>query len=53
AELEMTVKQDIDRLKKIRAYRGIRHELGLPVRGQRTKSSFRRGKTVGVKKKQR
>jgi small subunit ribosomal protein S13 len=53
AELEMTVKQDIDRLKKIRAYRGVRHELGLPVRGQRTKSSFRRGKTVGVKKKQR
>ncbi len=50
-QLDMTVKQDIDRLKKIRAYRGIRHELGLPVRGQRTKSSFRRGQTLGVKKK--
>ncbi len=44
---------DIKRLKKIRSYRGIRHTKGLPVRGQRTRSNFRRskGKVVGVVKK--
>ena len=45
---------DIKMLKKIKAYRGIRHSLGLPVRGQRTKSNFRKnkGKVMGVKKKE-
>lgn len=47
--------QDIDRLKLIRCYRGIRHAQGLPVRGQRTRSNARtkRGKrrTVGAIKK--
>jgi small subunit ribosomal protein S13 len=42
---------DIKRLKTIRAYRGMRHALGLPVRGQKTRSHFRTGGTVGVKKK--
>lgn len=43
---------DIKRLKKIKCYRGMRHAFGLPVRGQRTKSNFRRnkGKVTGVKK---
>lgn len=50
SELKLTVRSDIDFLKKIRAYRGIRHELGLPVRGQRTRSSFRTGARVGVAK---
>ena len=53
SELRFTVKSDIDSLKKIRAYRGIRHELGLPSRGQRTRASFRKGKRVGVMKKGR
>ena len=53
SELRFTIKSDIDNLKKIRAYRGIRHELGLPSRGQRTRSSFRKGKRVGVIKKGR
>ncbi len=48
SELVLTRKADIDMLKKIRCYRGIRHERGLPVRGQRTRSSFRKGRTVGV-----
>lgn len=41
---------DIRRLKKIKAYKGMRHAAGLPVRGQRTRSNFRKnkGKTVGV-----
>ncbi|MEL9998498.1 MAG: 30S ribosomal protein S13 [Thermoplasmata archaeon] len=50
-DLELAIKDDIDMLKKIRAYRGIRHERGLPVRGQRTRSNDRRGLTVGVSKK--
>lgn len=42
---------DIKRLKKIKSYKGMRHAVGLPVRGQRTKGHFRHGKTVGVKRK--
>ncbi|PIN90296.1 30S ribosomal protein S13 [Candidatus Pacearchaeota archaeon CG10_big_fil_rev_8_21_14_0_10_35_13] len=46
---------DIKLLKKIRSYRGLRHALGLPTRGQRTKSHFRANKksrvVVGVKSK--
>ncbi|MBU1111819.1 MAG: 30S ribosomal protein S13 [archaeon] len=44
---------DLKRLKKTKTLRGIRHQRKLPVRGQRTKSNFRRtkGKVVGVKKK--
>src|SRR3989344_1715028 len=44
---------DIKRLKKIKSLKGIRHGKGLPVRGQRTKSHFRKnkGKVVGVAKK--
>jgi small subunit ribosomal protein S13 len=51
--LDFTVEQDMRRLKKIKSYRGIRHSTGLTVRGQRTKSNFRRnkGKVVGVKRK--
>ncbi|MFQ6087445.1 MAG: 30S ribosomal protein S13 [Candidatus Methanofastidiosia archaeon] len=51
AKLLMSLREDLNRLKKIRAYRGIRHELGLPVRGQKTKSSFRIGRAVGVSRK--
>jgi small subunit ribosomal protein S13 len=46
--------QNITRLKNIGCYRGLRHRLGLPVRGQRTKTNARtrKGKkrTVSVKK---
>lgn len=51
-DLDLKIKEDIEFLKKIRAYRGIRHEMGLPVRGQRTGGkSFRKGRAVGVVKK--
>lgn len=45
--------QDIKRLKKIKCYRGFRHMDGLPSRGQKTKSNFRKnkGKVQGVKKR--
>jgi small subunit ribosomal protein S13 len=48
---KMRVKDDIDLLRKIRAYRGIRHETGQKVRGQRTKSNGRSGLTLGVSRK--
>ncbi|WNY25416.1 30S ribosomal protein S13 [Methanolapillus millepedarum] len=50
-DIDLTFKEDINTLKKVRAYRGLRHERGLKVRGQRTKSTGRRGSTVGVRKK--
>ncbi len=52
-DLAFVKSNDIKRLRKIKAYRGFRHARGLPVRGQRTKSNFRKnkGKTLGVKKK--
>lgn len=50
-DLKFTHEQDIKRMIKIKSYRGVRHMFGLPVRGQRTKSSFRKGRTVGVVRK--
>jgi small subunit ribosomal protein S13 len=50
-DIILTFREDINNLKKIRAYRGLRHERGLKVRGQRTKSTGRRGSTVGVSRK--
>ncbi|MHC1626639.1 MAG: 30S ribosomal protein S13 [Methanoculleaceae archaeon] len=51
ADLTLAREDDINRLRKIRCYRGIRHETGQKVRGQRTKSTGRTGITVGVKRK--
>jgi small subunit ribosomal protein S13 len=51
SELEFTQKMDIDLMRKLKTYKGVRHSIGLPVRGQRTRGSFRKGKTVGVSKK--
>jgi len=50
-ELALSKEFDIKRLKKMRSYKGVRHSAGQPVRGQRTKSHFRKNKTVGVMKK--
>jgi len=44
-------KTDIDQMKQIRSWKGFRHSYGLKVRGQRTKSTGRKGKAIGVKKK--
>ena len=41
SELRRLLTQDIQRLKHIGCYRGFRHALGLPVRGQRTKTNSR------------
>jgi len=50
-EIDLYVKADIGRERRIRSRRGIRHELGLPVRGQRTRTTGRKGMTVGVVRK--
>lgn len=54
-ELRSTIQLNIKRLMDIGCYRGIRHRLGLPVRGQSTKNNARtrkgRKKTVANKKK--
>ncbi|MEM4264054.1 MAG: 30S ribosomal protein S13 [Candidatus Woesearchaeota archaeon] len=52
SELQFTVENDIKFMKKIKSYKGVRHSLGQPVRGQRTRSNFRKnkGKVMGVKK---
>lgn len=52
-DLDLQKELDIGRLRKIKSYRGIRHIAGLPLRGQRTKSHFRKNKRkgVGIKKK--
>ena len=50
AELVLAVRGDIELLKEIRCWRGVRHMLGLKVRGQRTRTTGRTGMTVGVKK---
>ncbi len=49
--LQFVQREDINAMRRMRAYKGIRHELGQPVRGQRTRSSFRTNKTLGVSKK--
>ncbi len=50
-ELDMTREFDIKRMKQIKSYKGIRHAMKQPVRGQRTRSHFRTtGIIVGVKK---
>jgi len=52
-KLEITVKRDIDRMKKMKSYKGVRHQLHLKVRGQRTKSTGRHGLVVGVFRRRR
>ena len=48
--LRQSIFRDVKRLKDIRCYRGIRHKLGLPVRGQRTRHNAhtRKGKSRAV-----
>merc|ERR1712211_196924 len=49
--LDNKLREDLERLKKIRAHRGLRHYWGLRVRGQHTKTTGHKGKTVGVSKR--
>lgn len=49
-QIEMSLRDEINIMKKIRSYRGIRHERGLRVRGQRTRGNNREGLSLGVSK---
>ncbi|MGA2766834.1 MAG: 30S ribosomal protein S13 [Candidatus Bathyarchaeia archaeon] len=51
ADLVLRTKMDIEKMKEIKSWRGYRHAYGLKVRGQRTKTTGRAGKALGVKKK--
>lgn len=52
ADLDLKRRDDINLMKRMHTYKGVRHELGQPVRGQRTRSSFRSsGRAMGVSKK--
>jgi SSU ribosomal protein S13P len=50
SELVFLVRNDIEREKKTKSWRGVRHSLGLKVRGQRTRTTGRTGTTIGVKR---
>jgi small subunit ribosomal protein S13 len=52
SDLVLQTKNDIDQMKKIKSWKGFRHSYGLKVRGQRTRTTGRKGKAIGVKKKQ-
>ena len=45
------LRDDINLMKMIRSYKGVRHEAGLPVRGQRTRANGRFGLALGVSKR--
>ncbi len=51
SDLEVRGRDDINLMKMIRSYKGVRHDTGQKVRGQRTRSNGRTGLTVGVTKK--
>ncbi len=46
-DLQFAKENDIKMMKKMKCYRGSRHSVGLPTRGQRTKSNFRKSKSRG------
>jgi len=51
SDLDVQRKFDIQHYVDLKTYRGIRHMYGLPVRGQHTRSTFRKGRVVGVIRK--
>ena len=51
SEIDLVLEEDINSMKKIKSWKGHRHDKNLPVRGQRTKANGRTGATVGVQRK--
>jgi small subunit ribosomal protein S13 len=49
-DMALQIKSDIEQMKNLRSWRGFRHAYGLRVRGQRTKTTGRTKKALGVKK---
>ncbi|HLC92558.1 MAG TPA: 30S ribosomal protein S13 [archaeon] len=53
SDLDLRLRSDLQRMTETKSYKGLRHAWGLPVRGQRTKSTHRgKGGIVGVVKKE-
>lgn len=52
SEVSFATDNDIKMMRMIKCYKGVRHSLGLPVRGQKTRSNFRKnkGNVMGVKR---
>ena len=50
-DLDLQINDDINLMKKMRSYRGVRHETGHKVRGQKTRSNGRHGLSMGVIRK--
>ncbi|MFH1424610.1 MAG: 30S ribosomal protein S13 [archaeon] len=50
-DLMLKNREELERMKKLRTYRGIRHMFGLKVRGQRTRSTGRKNKMVTTRRK--
>ncbi len=50
SDIEFTVRKDVERERQANSWRGYRHLYGLKVRGQRTRTTGRKGSTVGVAK---
>lgn len=50
SDLDFIQKNDVENEKNIQSWKGVRHSLGLKVRGQRTRTTGRKGRTVGVRK---
>jgi small subunit ribosomal protein S13 len=51
SDLVLQIKTDIDLMKATKSWKGYRHSYGLKVRGQRTKTTGRKGKAIGVRKR--
>lgn len=50
SDLELTQKMDVERMMRIKSWKGVRHSFGLKVRGQRTRTTGRTGGPVGFSK---
>jgi len=50
-DMDLQMKSDLDQMKKIKSWRGYRHSYGLRVRGQKTRTTGRKKKALGVKKR--
>ncbi len=51
SDLDLRLKEDIDLMRETRSWKGERHARGLKVRGQKTKTTARKGRSIGVSRK--
>jgi small subunit ribosomal protein S13 len=51
SDLDLRVREDIERMKETRSWKGVRHSQGLKVRGQHTKTTARKERSIGVSRR--